>query len=79
MEMNYIWTALVINFLVGWLVPKFIKEPTGLKILDDVVLYLNSQDGFLLSSSIVLAFVTWGSHYWVAHMQTGLKLHASDF
>ena len=66
--MKYIWTALVVNFLIVWLVPKLIKEPTGIKLVDDLVLYLNSQDGFFIPSSIVVALVVWGSHYWVGTM-----------
>ena len=69
--MKYIWTALVVNFLIVWLVPKLIKEPTGIKMVDDLVLYLNSQDGFFVSSSIVVAAVVWGSHYWVGTMEAG--------
>lgn len=62
---NYVWAALAINFLVVWLVPRLIKKPTGVQVIDDVVLYLNSSKSFLLSSSIVVALVVWGSHYWV--------------
>jgi hypothetical protein len=65
METNIIWAALVINFLLVYIVPRIIKKPTGIQIIDDIVLYLNSQKGFLLASSIVLAGVIYGSHYWV--------------
>ena len=62
---NYVWAALVINFLLVYIVPRLIKKPTGFKVLDDTVLYLNSTKSFLLSSSIVIALVVYGSHYWV--------------
>lgn len=62
---NYVWAALAINFLIVWLVPRLIKKPTGVQVVDDVVLYLNSSKSFLLSSSIVVALVVWGAHYWV--------------
>jgi len=65
MNWNYVWAALVINFLLVWLVPRLIKKPTGIKVVDDTVLYLNSTKSFLLSSSIVVALVMYGSHYWV--------------
>ena len=61
MEWNYVWTALFINFLVVTLVPKLIKKPTGVRVVDDVVLFLTSQKDMLLSSSIVLALVIYGS------------------
>lgn len=62
---NYVWAAIVINFVMVYIVPKLIKKPTGFKPLDDVVLYLNSQKGFLLASSIVVSLVMYGAHYWV--------------
>jgi hypothetical protein len=71
MNWNYIWAALVINFLIVWLVPRLIKKPTGLKVVDDIVLYLNSTKSFLLSSSIVIALVVYGSHYWVESQAAG--------
>jgi hypothetical protein len=71
MNWNYVWAALVINFLLVWLVPRLIKKPTGIKVLDDTVLYLNSSKSFLLSSSIVVALVMYGSHYWVDTQAAG--------
>ena len=65
MDWNIIWAALALNFLLVYIVPRLIKKPTGVQIVDDVVLYLNSQKGFLLASSIVLAGVVYGAHYWV--------------
>jgi hypothetical protein len=65
MNWNYLWAALVINFLIIWIVPRLIKKPTGLKVLDDTILYLNSQKSFLLSSSIVVGLVVYLAHYWV--------------
>ena len=71
MDWNYVWAALAINFLVVWIGPRLIKKPTGIQVVDDVVLYLNSTKSFLLSSSIVIAFVVWGAHYWVDHQSGG--------
>jgi len=65
MDTNVIWAALAINFLLVYLVPRIIKKPTGIQIIDDVVLYLNSQKGFLLASSIVLAGIIYGANYWI--------------
>jgi hypothetical protein len=65
LDWNIIWAALAINFLAVYIVPRLIKKPTGIQIIDDVVLYLNSQKGFLLASSLVLAGVIYGAHYWV--------------
>jgi len=65
MDARYIWTAIIVNFLLVWLVPRVIKGPTGIQVIDDVVLYLNSQNGFGISSSIVIGLVVFGSHYWI--------------
>lgn len=70
MNWNYIWAALVLNFLLVWIVPRLIKKPTGIKVVDDTVLYLNSSKSFLLSSSIVIALVVYGAHYWVETQAT---------
>lgn len=67
MDWNYVWAALAINFLIVWVTPRLIKKPTGIQVVDDTVLYLNSTKSFLLSSSIVVALVVWGAHYWVEH------------
>jgi hypothetical protein len=62
---NYVWAALAINFLLVYIVPRLVKKPTGIQVVDDVVLFLNSQKGFLLASSIVVAITVYLSHYWV--------------
>jgi hypothetical protein len=70
MDWNYVWAALALNFLIVTLVPKLIKKPTGVNVVDDVVLFLTSQKDMLLSSSIVLALVIFGSHYWLSSSST---------
>lgn len=62
---NYVWAAIVINFLLVYLVPRLIKKPTGVQVIDDVVLFLNSQKDFMVASTIVVALITYASHYWV--------------
>ena len=68
---NYVWAALAINFLLVYIIPKVIKKPTGIKVIDNVVLFLNSQKGSLLSSCIVIAIVVYGAHYWVESAADG--------
>jgi hypothetical protein len=68
---NYVWAALAINFLIVWIVPRVIKKPSGVQVIDDTVLYLNSTKSFLLSSSIVIAIVMYGAHYWVDSQSGG--------
>jgi hypothetical protein len=79
---NYVWAALAINFIIVWVVPRVIKKPTGVQVIDDTVLYLNSTKSFLLSSSIVIAIVMYGAHYWVDSQSgghEGPKSPGSDF
>lgn len=73
MNWNYVWAALVINFVLIVVVPKIVKKPTGIKIIDDVVLYLNSAKSFLVASSIVTALVVYGAHYWVDSQAEGVN------
>jgi len=70
-NLNYVWAAMVVNFLLVYIVPKLIKKPTQIKVIDDTVLYLNSQKSFLLSSTIITGLVTYMSIYWVQSASTG--------
>jgi len=72
MNWNYIWAAIAINFVLVYLVPRIVKKPTGVGIIDDTVLLLNSQKSFLVSSCIVIGIVVYGAHYWV-NSQTDAK------
>jgi hypothetical protein len=76
MDWNYIWAALFINFLLVRVVPKILTKPTGFKPVDDIVLYLNTQDGFLLSSSLSLALVIWLTHYWIESSESGTAVRS---
>jgi len=76
---NYVWAALVINFVLVYAIPKVIKKPTGVKVIDDVVLYLNSQKGSLLSSCIIIGIVVYGAHYWVDSQETPSPDKTDDF
>ena len=62
---NYVWAAIAINFLLVWAVPRLVTKPTGVGVIDDTVLLLNSQKSFIVSSCIVTALVVYGAHYWV--------------
>ena len=65
MNWNYVWAAIAVNFLIVYIVPRLIKKPTGIQVVDDIVLFLNSQKGFMLASSIVVGIVMYASIYWV--------------
>ena len=78
MDWNYIWAALFINFILVRVVPKVLTKPTGIKPVDDVVLYLNTQDGFLLSSSLTLALIMYLAHYWIDSSSSGTPASSPD-
>jgi energy-converting hydrogenase Eha subunit F len=63
---NFIAAALFINFLMVRVLTKVVKKPTGIGLIDDTILYLNTQDSFLLNSSLVLALVIFLADYWLA-------------
>lgn len=64
-DWNYVWVALVLNALLIVVLPRVFKRPTGIKPVDEVMLYLNAQKSFLVQSSLVLALIVYGSHYWL--------------
>ena len=70
-NLNYVWAAMAVNFLLVYIVPKLIKKPTQIKVIDDTVLYLNSQKSFLLSSTIITGLVTYLAIYWVQSATSG--------
>ncbi len=45
------------------LVPKIIKEPTGIKVIDDIVLLLISQKGSLMSGTILIGLIVYLSRF----------------
>jgi uncharacterized membrane protein len=49
--------------LIVNLIPKIITKPTGIKIIDDLVMYLLSIKDSLLPGSIVAALVVFGANY----------------
>jgi hypothetical protein len=57
--------ALIINALIIILVPKVFRKPTGIKPIDDIILYLNTQTSYILQSSIILAIVLYSAEYWL--------------
>ena len=64
-DLNYVWAAMAVNFILVYVVPKLIKKPTGFKVIDDAVLYLNSQKSFMLSSTLIVGLVVYLAMYWV--------------
>jgi uncharacterized membrane protein len=49
--------AMALYLALSILVPKIVKKPTGIKIIDDLVMYLVAQKGFLVSGVILFGIV----------------------
>jgi hypothetical protein len=54
-------TALYLVFSV--MVPRIVKKPTGIQIVDDLIMYLVAQKGFLVSGTILVGIVTYLANY----------------
>jgi hypothetical protein len=63
--MDLIWASVIVNFLIVFIVPRLIKKPTGVQVIDDIVLYLNTQKSFLIASSIVVGLTTYLAQKWI--------------
>jgi len=63
--MDLVWAAIAVNFLIILIVPRILKKPTGIQIIDDTILYLNSQQSFLLASSIIVGLTVYLAQKWI--------------
>jgi hypothetical protein len=55
--------AMALYLTIATLIPRIIKKPTGVKILDDIVMALITERGFLMSHTIILGIVVLGTNY----------------
>lgn len=77
-DWNKLLILLFMNFLITSIVPLLIKKPTGVQVIDDFVLYLNSQKGFFLSSTILLTLGAYLTHLWL-HNEGHVGVSTPDF
>ena len=54
-------SALYLVFSV--MVPRLVKKPTGIKLVDELIMYLVAQKGFLMSGAILVAVLTYLANY----------------
>jgi hypothetical protein len=54
-------TALYLVFSV--MVPRIAKKPTGVKVIDDLIMYLVAQKGFLVSGTILVGVIVYLANY----------------
>lgn len=55
--------AMALYLALSILVPKIVTKPTGVKVVDDEVMYLLAQKGFLMSGVILIGIIMYGTNY----------------
>jgi hypothetical protein len=55
--------AMALYLALSILVPKIVTKPTGIKLIDDEVMYLMAQKGFLMSGVILIGIIMYGTGY----------------
>ncbi len=60
--------AMVLYLVISTLVPKIVKKPTGIKIIDDLIMYLVAQKGFMMSGVILIGIILYMTNYIIERM-----------
>ena len=55
--------AMALYIALSIIVPKLVKKPTGVKLVDDEVMYLMAQKGFLVSGVILIGIIMYSTNY----------------
>ena len=55
--------AMALYLALSILIPKIVTKPTGIKLVDDEVMYLMAQKGFLMSGVILIGIIMYGTGY----------------
>ena len=55
--------AMALYLALSIMIPKVITKPTGVKVIDDEVMYLLAQKGFLMSGVILIGIIMYGTNY----------------
>jgi hypothetical protein len=55
--------AMALYLALASLVPRIVTKPTDIKIIDDLVMYIISQKGFLTSGVIFIGLIMYASNY----------------
>jgi uncharacterized membrane protein len=61
--------AMAMYLVLSIMVPRIIKSPTDIKVIDDEVMYLTAQKGFLVSGVILIGIIMYGTNYITGRMQ----------
>ena len=60
--------AMALYLVLSIMIPKIIKKPTDIKVIDDEVMYLMAQKGFLVSGVILVGIIMYSTNYITSQM-----------
>ena len=60
--------AMALYLLLVNLIPRMITKPTGVQVIDDIVMYSIAQRGFYMSGAIVVGLVMYLSNYTIENV-----------
>ena len=55
--------AMALYITLATLVPKIVKKPTGIQVIDDLVMTLIAQKSSMMSGTILIGLVVLATHY----------------
>jgi len=55
--------AMTLYIVLAQFLPKMLKKPTGIKLVDDAVMLLISQKGSMASGALIIGLVTYLTNY----------------
>ena len=55
--------AMALYITILTIVPRIAKKPTGIQVIDDLVMTIISQKGSLMSGTIIIGLVVLGTNY----------------
>lgn len=60
--------AMALYIAISIIVPKLVKKPIGVKLVDDEIMYLIAQKGFLVSGVILIGVIVYATNYITARV-----------
>jgi hypothetical protein len=55
--------AMALYITLATLVPKIVKKPTGIQVIDDLVMTLIAQKSSMMSGTILIGLIVLATHY----------------
>ena len=55
--------AMALYLAINIIIPRILKKPTGIKVIDDLVMTMIAQQGSLMNGTILVGLVILGTNY----------------